>query len=100
MQLRLTPEQNDEKREAEDAVKELEDELQAETDETKQEALKAEVTERKEKLSTLVDGFQVSIWQSTADDDHAMHHQVQAPPTASAHSRRKWQSKKLKPEGG
>ncbi|DBA99618.1 hypothetical protein WJX82_004102 [Trebouxia sp. C0006] len=56
--LRLTPEQNDEKREAELAVKEVEDELQAETDESKHDALKAEVAGRKEKLTTLIEGFQ------------------------------------------
>lgn len=56
--LRLTPEQNDERREAEQAVKEVEDELQAETDESKQDGLKAEVASRKEKLSSLIDGFQ------------------------------------------
>lgn len=60
VQLRLTPEQNDEKREAESAVKEVEDELQAETDEAKHDALKTEVAERKDKLATLIDGFQVS----------------------------------------
>ena len=60
MQLRLDPEQNDQKRAAEEAVKEVEDELEAETDESKIEALKAEVTGRKDKLSTLIDGFQVS----------------------------------------
>lgn len=63
MQLRLTPEQNDERREAELAVKEVEDELQAETDDSKQDALKAEVAGRKEKLTTLIEGFQVSILQ-------------------------------------
>ncbi|KAL3140073.1 hypothetical protein ABBQ38_004353 [Trebouxia sp. C0009 RCD-2024] len=56
--LRLDPEQNDQKRAAEEAVKEVEDELEAETDESKLEALKAEVAGRKEKLSTLIDGFQ------------------------------------------
>lgn len=60
VQLRLDPEQNDQKRAAEEAVKEVEDELEAETDESKLEALKAEVAGRKEKLSTLIDGFQVS----------------------------------------
>ena len=63
MQLRLTPEQNDEKREAELAVKEVEDELQAETDESKHDTLKAEVAGRKEKLTTLIEGFQVSTLQ-------------------------------------
>ena len=60
VQLRLTPEQNDEKREAELAVKEVEDELQAETDEAKLDTLKTEVAERKDKLATLIEGFQVS----------------------------------------
>ena len=60
VQLRLDPEQNDQKRAAEEAVKEVEDELEAETDESKIEALKAEVAGRKDKLSTLIDGFQVS----------------------------------------
>lgn len=60
VQLRLDPEQNDQKRAAEEAVKEVEDELDAETDESKIEALKAEVAGRKDKLSTLIDGFQVS----------------------------------------
>lgn len=60
VQLRLDPEQNDQKRAAEEAVKEVEDELEAETDESKLESLKAEVAGRKEKLSTLIDGFQVS----------------------------------------
>ena len=61
LQLRLTPEQNDAKRDAEQAVKEVEDEVLAETDESKQEGLKAELASRKEKLSSLMDGFQVSI---------------------------------------
>ena len=61
VQLRLTPEQNDEKRAAELAVKEVEDELEAETDDSKQEALKAEVAGRKDKLSSLMDGFQVNV---------------------------------------
>ena len=61
VQLRLTPEQSDERREAEQAVKEVEDELQAETDESKQDGLKAEVASRKEKLSSLIDGFQVNV---------------------------------------
>ncbi len=64
MQLRLTPEQNDEKREAELAVKEVEDELQAETDESKHDALKAEVAGRKEKLTELIEGFQVCTLQT------------------------------------
>ena len=61
VQLRLDPEQNDQKRAAEEAVKEVEDELLAETDESKIEALKAEVAGRKDKLLTLIDGFQVSL---------------------------------------
>lgn len=60
VQLRLDPEQNDQKRAAEEAVKEVQDELEAETDESKLEALKAEVAGRTEKLSSLIDGFQVS----------------------------------------
>ena len=59
LQLRLSPEQNDAKRDAEQAVKEVEDEVLAETDESKQEGLKAELASRKEKLSALMDGFQV-----------------------------------------
>lgn len=61
MQLRLTPEQNDQKEAAELAVKEVQDELEAETDASKQEALKAEVVGRQEKLSSLVAGFEVSL---------------------------------------
>ena len=59
LQLRLTPDQNDEKQAAELAVKEAQDELEAETETEKKDALKKEIAERQEKLTTLVAGFEV-----------------------------------------
>ncbi len=103
MQLRLSPEQNDEKREAEQAVKEVEDELQAETDESKQEGLKAEVATRKEKLSTLIDGFQVStLAENDCPHDDLLYewfHCCLLPDIVCFHTMcncRKWQLRKLK----
>lgn len=61
MQLRLTPEQNDQKQAAELAVKEAQDELEAETETEKKDALKAEIADRQEKLTSLVTGFEVRI---------------------------------------
>lgn len=59
LQLRLTPDQNDQKQAAELAVKEAQDELEAETDTEKKDALKAEIADRQEKLTSLVSGFEV-----------------------------------------
>lgn len=59
MQLRLSGTQLDEKREAEGAVKDIEEQLELEADEGKRAELAAELAARQGKLDELMDKFAV-----------------------------------------
>ena len=60
MQLRLNPTQLEEKRAHEGAVKEIQEQIDAEEDAGKKEVLAAELAARKGKLDSLMEGFVVS----------------------------------------
>lgn len=57
LQLRLTPAQHDEKRSHEAAVKEIEEQIENESDEKKKELLEVELRARVEKLDALMERF-------------------------------------------
>lgn len=61
VQLRLNPAQLEEKKSHEAAVKEIEDQIGAETDEKKKDILKVELAARQSKLDALMDRFVVGI---------------------------------------
>ena len=58
-QLRLKPEQLEQRQAAEEELQQIKTELGQEEDPTKQDSLKAELATRQEKLDTLLEGFQV-----------------------------------------
>ena len=59
LQLRLSPEQLDAKTALESAVEEVKQELAAESDDTKKDALTTELKEKESKLDTLMAEFEV-----------------------------------------
>ena len=61
MQLRLSPDQLDAKTALESAVEEVKQELVAESDDQKKDALKVELKEREAKLDTLLAEFEVTF---------------------------------------
>lgn len=60
MQLRLSPDQLEAKTALESAVEEVKQELIAESDDQKKDALKVELKEREAKLDTLLAEFEVT----------------------------------------
>ena len=61
MQLRLSPDQLEAKTALESAVEEVKQELVAESDDQKKDALKVELKEREAKLDTLLAEFEVTF---------------------------------------
>jgi ABC-type Zn uptake system ZnuABC Zn-binding protein ZnuA len=61
MQLRLSPDQLEAKTALESAVEEVKQELVAESDDQKKDALKVELKEREAKLDTLLAEFEVTL---------------------------------------
>ena len=61
LQLRLTPEQLDAKTALESAVEEVKQELAGENDDSKKDALTAELKEKETKLDTLMAEFEVQL---------------------------------------
>lgn len=59
LQLRLNPQQLEEKRAHEAAVKEIEDEISLEDDNSKREVLSTELAARQQKLDALMERFEV-----------------------------------------
>ena len=66
MQLRLSPDQIEAKTALETAIEEVKQELAAESDDQKKDALTAELKEKETKLDTLMVEFEVSTEQSMA----------------------------------
>ena len=61
LQLRLKPDQVEQREQAEAAIQEIKTDLAQEEDPEKQEGFKAELVTREQKLESLLDGFQVAL---------------------------------------